>query len=269
MLIRDNEKTLVNLMPDTIKHLQNTITSAGEIILSAADLRITEKTSPRDLVTQYDKLVQERLIAAISEKLPDAQFVSEESAEKGDLNAENTFIIDPIDGTTNFIHGMGNCAISVAWYKFGKPFYGAVYDPSANEFFEAKAGEGASLNGKPIHVSDEPMRNSIVLFGTAPYNPELTDLTFELIRKVFGKCQDIRRMGSAALDICHVACGRAGLYFEATLSPWDYAAAALILKESGGTFVNLSSQEIVLSLEKTSVVAGNKNIIAESGIINS
>lgn len=220
------------------------------------------------MVTQYDKLVQEKLIAAISEVLPDAQFVSEESAEKGDIDAENAFIIDPIDGTTNFIHSMGNCAISVAWYKSGEPFYGAVYDPFAKEFFEAKSGCGALLNGEPIHVSNQSLENSIVLFGTAPYNPELAELTFDLVRKVFGECQDVRRMGSAALDICHVACGRAGLYFEATLSPWDYAAAALILKESGGEFVNLSGREIKLSLEKTSVVAGSKNIIAESLIIN-
>ncbi|MCD7823297.1 MAG: inositol monophosphatase [Oscillospiraceae bacterium] len=252
----------------TISSLRHTILSTSKIILSAADLQITEKTSAKDLVTQYDRQVQERLIAAISELVPGAEFVSEESAEKGNIKADDTFIIDPIDGTTNFIHQMGNCAISVAWYKHGEPFYGAVYDPNADEFFEAKAGEDALLNGKPIHVSDAPLGNSIVLFGTAPYNPELTDLTFELLRKVFGKCQDIRRMGSAALDICHVACGRAGLYFEATLSPWDYAAAALILKESGGSLVNLSGQEVRLSLEKTSVVAGNMNIIAESGIIS-
>ncbi|MCD8106694.1 MAG: inositol monophosphatase [Oscillospiraceae bacterium] len=253
----------------TIPSLRQSILSLGEIILSAAgnELQITEKSSARDLVTRYDRLVQERLVADISESVPGAQFVSEEMADRGDLSAEDTFIIDPIDGTTNFIHKMGNCAISVAWYKSGKPFYGAVYDPAANEFFEAKAGEGAYLNGKPIHVSDAPLKNSIVLFGTAPYNPELGDLTFSLVRRIFGKCQDVRRMGSAALDICHVACGRAGLYFEATLSPWDYAAASLILRESGGSFVDFSGKEIALSLEKTSVIAGNKDIIAESGII--
>ncbi|MCD8006631.1 MAG: inositol monophosphatase [Oscillospiraceae bacterium] len=253
-----------------IDSICSAILSSGKIILSAAEegLKITEKTSARDLVTQYDRLVQERLIAAISEMLPDAQFVSEESSAKGNIDAVDAFIIDPIDGTTNFVHRMGNCAISVAWYKSGKPFYGAVYDPFAGEFFDAKAGDGAFLNGEPIRVSDVPLKNSIVLFGTAPYNPELTDETFDLVKSVFGKCQDVRRMGSAALDICHVACGRAGFYFEATLSPWDYAAAAIILGESGGNLVDLSGNEIKLSLEKTSVVAGNKNIIAESGIIN-
>ncbi|MCD7784657.1 MAG: inositol monophosphatase [Oscillospiraceae bacterium] len=248
--------------------IHEAIESVGIHIAPASGFQITEKTSSRDLVTQYDRLVQEKLIAAITERKPDAQFISEELEKKGDLNAENTFIIDPIDGTTNFIHGMGNFAISVAWYKYGEPFYGAVYDPLADEFFEAKVGMGALLNGMRIHVSNAPMRDSIVLFGTSPYNPELTDMTFDLVKKVFGKCQDVRQMGSAALDICHVACGRAGLYFEATLSPWDYAAAAIILKESGGELVNLSGHEIKLSLEKTSVIAGNKNIIAESGIIN-
>ncbi len=255
---------------EIIEKLREPILSAGEIILSAteSELKISEKTSWRDLVTQYDRLVQERLIAAISEMLPGAEFISEESAEKGDIGASDAFIIDPIDGTTNFIHGMGNCASSVAWYKSGKPHYGAVYDPNACEFFEAKAGEGAYLNGKQIHVSDATLQDSIVLFGTAPYNPELAELTFSLVRKVFGKCQDVRRMGSAALDICHVACGRAGLYFEATLSPWDYAAASLILRESGGKFVDFSGNEITLSLEKTSVIAGNMKIIDESCILN-
>lgn len=253
-----------------IDTLRQTILSSGEIILSAngSELEISEKTSRRDLVTQYDRLVQERLMAAISEMLPEAEFISEESAEKGNLGASDAFIIDPIDGTTNFIHGMSNCAISVAWYKSGKPHYGAVYDPNAHEFFEAKAGGGAYLNGKLIHVSEALLGDSIVLFGTAPYNPELADLTFSLVRKVFGKCQGVRRMGSAALDICHVACGRAGLYFEATLSPWDYAAASLILRESGGAFMDFSGNEISLSLEKTSVIAGNRKIIDESCILN-
>ncbi len=252
-----------------VDNIRRVISDAGDMMISGAEAekQIAEKSSAKDLVTQYDKLIQEKIISGISGYLPDAQFVSEESATIGDIYAEDAFIVDPIDGTTNFIHSMGNCAVSVAWYKFGKPSYGAVYDPFAKEFYEAESGKGAFLNGKQIKVSDSSLKNSIVLFGTSPYNVELTDITFDLVRMIFGKCQDVRRMGSAALDICRVANGRAGLYFEAALSLWDYAAAVLILKESGGSMVDFMGREIILSTEKTSVVAGNCDTITESKII--
>ncbi|MDE6785362.1 MAG: inositol monophosphatase, partial [Ruminococcus sp.] len=214
-----------------------------------------------------DKIIQNQIMNEISKLIHDAEFISEESASSGNLSAENLFIIDPIDGTTNFIHAMRYSAVSVAWYKKGIPFYGIVYNPYSEELYEAQCDKGAFLNGQRITVSSESLGNSIVAFGTSPYNLETTETTFELIKNMYGRCQDIRRMGSAALDICQVASGRVGLYFEAALSLWDYAAAQLILHESGGKMVDFYGKPIRLTTEKSSVIVGCEDIILESELI--
>lgn len=253
-----------------IESVRKYVIDAGKIILSASEnnLMISQKTSNKDLVTQYDREVQSYLMDNISVLIPDAVFFSEESENDCDLMSDNLFIIDPIDGTTNFIHGLNKSAVSVAWYKNGMPYYGIVYNPFVNELFEALKDNGAYLNSKEIHASNLSISKSVVAFGTSPYNSETTDRTFEIIKNIYGKCQDIRRFGSAALDICYVACGHIGLYFEAALSIWDYAAAWLILAEAGGLLVDFNGNVIPLSEHKTSVVAGNAAIIEECGIIS-
>lgn len=235
------------------------VTSDGMIIQS--------KTSLKDLVTQYDKMIQDHIMIEILDLIPDAQFISEESQTAGDLDADDLFIIDPIDGTTNFIHSMHYSAISVAWFKKGRPFYGIVFDPYSNEIYEAQEGKGAYMNSKRLAVRPSSLINSIVSFGTSPYNEETTDHTFELVKSIYGKCQDIRRMGSAALDICQVAAGRIGLYFEAALSLWDYAAAQLIILEAGGMIVDFQGNKIQPTVNKSSVIVGSKSIILESKLI--
>ena len=199
--------------------------------------------------------------------MPDAQFVSEESYVVGKLDADNLFIIDPIDGTTNFAHTMHYSAISLAWYKNAIPFYAIVFNPYVNDCFEAQSGKGSFLNSKRIFVNNLSLCDSIVAFGTSPYDTDTTDQTFEMIKQIYGKCQDIRRLGSAALDICHVAAGKISLYFEAALSLWDYAAAQLILKEAGGVIVDFNGNPLPFSLKKSSVIVGNESIIRESMLI--
>lgn len=243
--------------------------ACGEILLKQqqTELSVQQKTSARDVVTQYDLAVEQTLMRTLGEAFPGAVFFTEESCHQADLAAPLVFVIDPIDGTMNFVKGMDHSCISIACLQYGKPAAGVVYNPYRREMFSAAAGKGAFLNGKPIRVSDAPLSESLVLFGTSPYNLETLDESFRKIRAVYDRCVDIRRLGSAALDICYVACGRAGLYFEARLSLWDYAAAAVILTEAGGRVCTFTGEGVGFGPEKSSVVAGSCDRIRESGLI--
>ncbi len=218
-----------------ISRLASIVKEASKIMLSAvqAESSITAKEGRQNFVTKYDVEVQDHLQKALKEFCPGAGFVGEESkAENGQHGLR--FIVDPIDGTTNFMQGYDHSAVSVALCDGAEVLMGVVYNPYADEIFTAVKGEGSFLNGKRIHVSDRELSDGLALVGTSPYHSENSDYTFELIRKVFDNCRDIRRSGSAAIDICQIACGRCELFFEQALQPWDYAAGYLILTEAGG-----------------------------------
>lgn len=145
-------------------------------------------------------------------------------------------MIDPIDGTSNFMHKRNMSCISVALLQNKQPEYAFVYNPFADEFFFAQRGQGAFLNGKRIHVSDLSLEDSLVSLGTSPYRTDFRACTLKAISLFLDHSADIRRTGSAAIDLCDVACGRSGAFFERQLSPWDVAAGALIVTEAGGCF---------------------------------
>ena len=166
------------------------------------------------------------------------------------------FIVDPIDGTTNFIKDYHVSAISVGLINDGRSYIGVVYNPYLDEMFTAERGKGAFLNGKPIHVSRNPLSEGIVLFGTAPYYEELSRKSFDLAYEYFRQALDIRRSGSAAIDLCSIAAGRAEVYFELRLSPWDYAAGSLIVEEAGGVVTTVDGGEITFE-RPCSVLAAN------------
>ena len=134
--------------------------------------------------------------------------------------------------------------VSVAYVEDGRVCFAVIDNPYLDELFWAKRGEGAYCNGTPIHVSKQPLSNGIVLFGTSPYNEELAKRSFEMAYDYFCKALDIRRSGSAALDLCAIAAGRAELYFELLLSPWDYAAGSLIVEEAGGVITTVEGDPI-------------------------
>ena len=235
------------------------VKDAGNIILSAhnQESAVTAKEGKKNFVTKYDVAVQEFLFAELGKAFPDAEFVGEE----GDNNLSSKalrFIIDPIDGTTNFMQDYRCSCISVALCKENDLIAGVVYNPYSNEIFSAEKGKGAYLNGKKIEVSDRPLSDGLALFGTSPYHPENTDETFALLRKVFDFSRDIRRSGSAAYDICMVACGRCEIFFEKALQPWDVAAGTLILKEAGGVAFNYEGNEINFSTPNDVVFANPK-----------
>ena len=236
---------------------------AAQLIMEAHGVMAEEKSSRRDVVTEYDRKVQELLTARLSAALPHARFFSEEQEQHDDINASALFVIDPIDGTMNFVRGLHHSCISVAYAERGEVKAAAIYNPYVDELFTATLGGGAFLNGKPIHVDDAPLRETLVCFGTTPYDVSLAPRCFKLAQKMMETALDLRREGSAALDLCTVAAGRAGLYFELAHSPWDYAAGMLIAREAGGVCRTLEGEELRPIAGRPSVVAGGKVAVEE------
>lgn len=231
-----------------LKQITDAVRACGEIILHADRGKscIDEKAGHANFVTTYDKKVQQELQEKLLQILPEAVFVGEEEDIHASIAEGYAFIVDPIDGTTNFIKNYHVSAISVGLARDGERYLGVVYNPYLNEMFTAVKGQGAWLNGEPIHVSSEPLHNGIVLFGTAPYYEELSRKSFEMAYDYFKKALDIRRSGSAALDLCSVAAGRAEVFFELRLSPWDFAAGSLIVEEAGGKVTTVEGEPLSL-----------------------
>ena len=142
-----------------------------------------------------------------------------------------------MDGTTNLIHDYRCSAVSIALCENRRPVAGLIWQPYMQEMFYAEAGRGASLNGKEIHVSETPFDKALVAFGTAPYHTELAEKSLELALAYLHACADVRRSGSAAIDLAYLACGRHDAFFELNLKPWDYAAGSLIVREAGGVVI--------------------------------
>lgn len=245
-------------MNELYENICAAVREAGGIVLQATNegKHAREKTSRHDLVTAYDARVQRFLQERLLALLPGAGFLGEEDG--GRLKAENgwRFIVDPIDGTMNFIRDLRRSCISVGLARGDVMEFGAVYDPYHDELFTAARGEGAFLNGVPIHVSDCDMPHALVYIGSAPYYPDCIPQTFYLAQRLTETCSDIRRSGSAALELCDVACGRVEAYFEYRLCPWDYAAGSLIVTEAGGRISSLDGGALQFD-QKCSIAAAN------------
>ena len=232
---------------------------AAAMMLQAHDIMPESKTDARNVVTEYDCKVQAYLVEKLSELVPGACFFCEENNMQDSLTNEHVFIIDPIDGTMNFVHGLRHSCISVAYASRGELLAGAVYNPYQDEMYSGVKDGGAFLNGKRMKVDDAGLKQSLVLCGTAPYNPSLTDKTFEIMKKSFNAGLDIRRQGAAALDVANVAAGRAGLFFELETCLWDVAAGLVLLREAGGICMRFDGEVFEHKGGKQSViVAGEK-----------
>ena len=206
---------------------------AGRIIRDADNFRVEEKEGHGNFVTTVDCAVQDYLFGALAELLPGSCFIGEEQ-ENDALTDAPTWVIDPVDGTCNLIHNYRHSAVSIALLEDKQPVLGAVYQPYTDELFFAVKGGGATLNGEKIAVSSHPFDHALVCFGTSPYHPALAERSMKLALGFLLSTADIRRSGSAALDLAYVACGRQDVYFEITLKPWDFAAGALLVTEAGG-----------------------------------
>ena len=209
---------------------------AGQIVRAGFEHDHTvDFKSTVDMVTEKDKESEDYLLGKIRANFPQHSILTEESGAL-DGEAENRWIIDPLDGTVNYLHRLPIYSISVAYQHKGQLQLGVVYDPSLDECFCAERGKGAFLNGKKISVSPAKELIQCLMVTGFPYNRQSEDYARAL--RLFGRMttitQGVRRLGSAALDLCYVACGRMDAYFELSIHAWDIAAAALIVAEAGG-----------------------------------
>ena len=244
--------------------IEKIIKEAGRRVrdVDYSHVEMHSKRNFRDLCTEHDEKTQAFLYEELSAVLPEARFIGEEDRGGSSSLEGYCFIIDPIDGTTNFVLDYHHSAISVALVKDGESVFGMVYDPYLDELFYAEKGKGAYLNGKQLRVRETDLKNSLLGFGTSPYYVELAKETFDLTYELFFKVLDIRRCGSSALDVCYVAANRQNIFFETRLSPWDFAASSLILKEAGGVITDMNGENLSLSAG-SSVCAGNRTSHAE------
>lgn len=232
--------------------------SCGERMLRAKKIEssVSEKEGSGNFVTKYDEENQAYLRQELLRIRPGARFVGEEDDHREPVGNGEAFVVDPIDGTLNFIRHYGHSAVSIAMLQNGEPVLGVVHNPYLGETFSALKGKGAFLNGRAIRVSGRPLREGIAGVGTAPYYPALSAVTVQMVGTLFRNALDIRRSGSAALDLCYVACGRYDLFVETRLSPWDHAAGAMIVREAGGMTSTMEKKG--LSFDRPcSIVAGN------------
>jgi myo-inositol-1(or 4)-monophosphatase len=212
-----------------------------------------------DLVTNFDRQSQEIIRDSLLRAFPDHDIIAEEGLKK-EKGSDFKWIVDPIDGTTNYVHGFPVFCISIAVEKGGESLVGLVFDPMRGELFAAKRGEGASLNNKKIQVScTEELDKSLLTTGF-PYDIRESEMNnLDHFSNFAVRCQAIRRCGSAALDLCSVACGRADGFWELKLSPWDTAAGALIVKEAGGCITDFHNKRFD---------SGKKQVLASNGKIH-
>ena len=218
--------------------IQQIARKAGEIILNAHNTQSHQKEGHFNFVTDTDVAVQDYLQSSLLSLLPGARFFAEEQENEA-LTDAPTFVVDPIDGTLNFMRHRNASAISIALLENKQPVLGVIYQPYTDEMYTASLGGGAYLNGSPIHVTDIPFENAMVAFGTSPYDAELAKKTLAAATQFLLQAGDLRRVGSAALDLADLAAGRADIFFELKLRPWDVAAGSLLVTEAGGKFFSL------------------------------
>ncbi len=217
------------------ERLQEIARTAGSFFSQHRLENVTQKEGHANFVTNIDREVEDYLNDALRKLLPGSAMIGEEK-ENGALTDAPTWIVDPVDGTTNLIHDYGCSAVSIALCERREPVIALIWQPYTREMFYAESGKGAELNGRRIHAADTPFDRALVSFGTSPYNAELADKSLQIALAFLRECADIRRCGSAAVDLAYVACGRQDVFFELNLKPWDYAAGNLIAREAGAVF---------------------------------
>jgi myo-inositol-1(or 4)-monophosphatase len=227
------------------------LTTAIEAVVKAGDLQLAQfgtdirvdKKGTIDLVTEVDVAVERMFRAMIAERFPDHQVLAEELGGSAGVPPGPCWVFDPIDGTTNYAHGLPIFCSSLALEIDGVAEVGAVFDPNRRELFTAERGGGAFLNGQPLHVSEAASLVDALLVTGFPYDVhERLDEIVGLFGDFIGRARAVRRLGSAAIDLCWVAAGRMDGFWERDLKPWDIAAGALIVAEAGGQVTNFAGR---------------------------
>ncbi len=221
-------------MEDLLSRISSILKDASKLMMDEdARNNVNQKGNNSNFVTESDINVQKFLSEKLTKLIPGSTIVGEESNQT-DSSGEYVWVIDPIDGTSNYIRNLGLSVISVGLIKNREPFIGAIYHPYRDEMYTGQIGCGAFLNGKPIRVSNKDFEHSILCSAMSLYNKEYAAPCFKIIEKIYYQSDDLRRLGSAALELALLAAGKVELYFEIRVFPWDAAAAYAIIKAAGG-----------------------------------
>ncbi len=223
------QKPAVNVMVKAARQ-------AGNLILRQVSrlesLNVVEKAR-QDYASEVDSQAEAEIIRELKRAFPTHAFLAEESGAKG--KSRFTWVIDPLDGTSNYLRGFPHFCVSIALLEDGEPLHGLVYDPTRNELWTASRGSGAYLNDRRLRIGPRTeLEGSVLVTGFPPRERKRLPAQLEAIRQLLATAEDIRRTGSAALDLAYVACGRVDGYFEAGVKPWDIAAGVLLVREAGG-----------------------------------
>lgn len=242
---------------------QQAARSAGRIIvrhIQQLDRITIDKKGQNDFVTEIDRLAETEIINTIHKAYPDHGIFAEESGKPFQQDAAITWIIDPLDGTTNFIHDMPHYCVSIAVQEKQTIQHGVIYDPIRDELFSASRGQGAYMNNRRLRVSKQKQLAGSLLGTGFPYSRfNNLDAYMKSLAAIIPQVAGIRRAGSAALDLAYVAAGRFDGFWELGLKPWDIAAGALLVKEAGGLITDFSGQEKYL--ENGDIVAANPKLL--------
>lgn len=260
---------MADLWQNAMDHAVAAARRAGEVVREALqdDRKVMTKSCSVDLVTQTDQKVEQLIIQSVKEKFPTHKFIGEESVAAGEacvLTDSPTWIIDPIDGTTNFVHAFPFVAVSIGFSVNKKVEFGVVYSCLEDKMYTARRGRGAFCNGEPLQVSDQKdIKQSIVAteFGSSR-DPEAVDKIFSSLRNVLCvPVHGVRGAGTAAINMCLVACGCVEAYYEMGIHVWDVAAGSLIVSEAGGVLMDVEGGDVDLMSRR--IVAANNRTIAE------
>ena len=256
------QKPVVNVMVKAAR-------AAGNVLLRNLNkldaINVVEKDR-MDYASEVDEQAEQAVIKELRRAYPDAAFLGEEGGASG--RGRSVFVIDPLDGTSNYLHGFPHWCVSIALVENGEPQHGVIFDPLRNELFTASRGSGAVLNDKRIRVSERKgLDGAMLVTGFPPRERERAPAQLECVRELLRNVEDIRRTGSAALDLAYVACGRSDGYFEAGVKPWDIAAGVLLVREAGGRVCDFRGAQTgpmdARGVHGRQLVAGNLKLSAE------
>jgi myo-inositol-1(or 4)-monophosphatase len=248
-------------MPPTLQFIESLARQAGAVIRSGYSQRPgygnaieVHSKGVVDIVSEIDFKVEKLVLDAIQENFPGDSIVSEESGVLDDKDC-CVWYVDPLDGTINYVHGLPFFCVSVAYAEGGETKLGVIYDPIRDECFKAELGKGATLNGEPIRVSRASMLiESLLVTGFSYDIRENDENNLDKFARLSMRARSIRRLGSAALDLCYVAAGRLDGYWELDIHPWDFAAGALIASEAGAVVTDISGEPDLLTAPHTILV---------------
>lgn len=262
---------MTNMPPETeeryLKAARTAALLAGALQMEAygSNHKITTKGTNIDLVTAVDRQCDEAIVESIRKTCPSDIFITEETFEESQtVDLSGTWVIDPLDGTTNYAHGFPHFAVSIAYFLEGQPHIGVIYDPFKKELFYAIRDRGAFLNDEPVFVSKNRAHSldSSLLATGFPYDIATSEINnIDNFQRIAPLCQGVRRPGAAALDMAYVACGRLDGFWELKLSLWDIAAGVLLVEEAGGLVTDFQGRELPYRDRRIQLISTNGNAL--------